>query len=76
MHLYHSLGNVRAGELCLFVFTSSKHRNNTVKACEEIVERIKSEVPVWGKESLENNEYVWKAQETHFNLISVTISYF
>lgn len=65
MHIYHSLGNVRAGGLCLFVFTSSKHRIDAVKACEEIVERIKSEVPVWGKESLENNEYVWKAENPH-----------
>ncbi len=26
LHIYHSLGVVKAGEICLFVFTSSKHR--------------------------------------------------
>src|SRR6267143_5449038 len=26
MHVYHSLGKVAAGEICLFVFTSSSHR--------------------------------------------------
>jgi molybdopterin synthase catalytic subunit len=26
MHIYHSLGRVNAGEICLFVFTSSAHR--------------------------------------------------
>src|SRR5436189_2974356 len=26
MHVYHSLGKVRAGEISLFVFTSSVHR--------------------------------------------------
>ena len=42
------------------MFTSSEHRKDAVKACEEIVERIKTDIPVWGKELLENNEFVWK----------------
>ncbi len=60
MHLYHSLGKVKTGEICLFVFTSSKHRKTAIEACNEIVERIKKELPVWGKEIIENNEAVWK----------------
>ncbi|WP_373496190.1 molybdenum cofactor biosynthesis protein MoaE [Aquiflexum sp.] len=60
MHIYHSLGEVKAGEICLFVFTSSKHRKAAIDACEELVERIKKEVPVWGKEILENEKTVWK----------------
>ena len=50
MHIYHSLGMVKSGELSLFVFTSSAHRNAAIDACEEIVERIKKELPIWGKE--------------------------
>ncbi len=60
MHIYHSKGNVYAGEISLFVFTSSIHRNDAIKACEEIVERIKKEAPVWGKEIFEDESYVWK----------------
>ena len=60
MHIYHSLGKVRKGEICLFVFTSSKHRRAAMDACDELVERIKNELPVWGKEILENNEESWK----------------
>jgi molybdopterin synthase catalytic subunit len=60
MHIYHSLGEVKTGEICLFVFTSSKHRKAAIDACEELVERIKKEVPVWGKEILENEKTVWK----------------
>ena len=60
MHIYHSLGEVKAGEICLFVFTSSKHRKAAIDACEELVERIKKEVPVWGKEILENEATIWK----------------
>ncbi|MEO5891188.1 MAG: molybdenum cofactor biosynthesis protein MoaE, partial [Ferruginibacter sp.] len=60
MHVYHSLGKVAAGEISLFVFTSSAHRRSAIEACEETVERIKSELPVWGKELFDNNEYQWK----------------
>ncbi len=60
MHVYHSLGKVAAGEISLFVFTSSAHRKAAIDACEEIVERIKSELPVWGKELFDNETYQWK----------------
>jgi len=61
MHVYHSLGLVKAGEICLFVFTSSKHRKLAIDACEETVERIKAELPVWGKECFEDESFQWKA---------------
>jgi molybdopterin synthase catalytic subunit len=60
MHIYHSLGEVKAGEICLFVFTSSKHRKAAIDACEELVERIKKELPVWGKEIIGEGQSVWK----------------
>ena len=60
LHVYHSLGQVKAGEISLFVFASSVHRKAAIDACEEIVERIKSELPVWGKEIFDNQSYQWK----------------
>lgn len=60
MHIYHSLGKVAAGEISLFDFTSSVHRKEAMNACEYIVERIKKEVPVWGKEIFSNHEFQWK----------------
>ena len=59
-HIYHSLGRVETGEICLFVFTSSRHRKDAIDACTYIVERIKREVPIWGKEIFEDESYVWK----------------
>lgn len=64
MHVYHSLGRVPAGEICLFVFTSSAHRKPAIDACAECVERIKAELPVWGKELFEGEEYQWKENAT------------
>ena len=60
MHIYHSLGLVKAGEICLFVFTSSKNRKAAMDACDELVERIKKELPVWGKEIISSEKMVWK----------------
>jgi molybdopterin synthase catalytic subunit len=60
MHIYHSLGRVNAGEISLFVFTSSKHRKAAIAACEEVVERIKKELPVWGKEVFADASHQWK----------------
>ena len=60
MHVYHSLGTVAVGEICLFVFTSSAHRKAAIDACEETVERLKAELPVWGKEILEDETHHWK----------------
>ena len=60
MHIYHSIGLVKSGEICLFVFVSSKHRKMAQKAIEFIVEEIKNKVPIFGKEIIEDNEFVWK----------------
>lgn len=60
MHIYHSLGSVAVGEICLFVFTSSAHRRDAIDACNEMVETIKKELPIWGKEICANQSTVWK----------------
>lgn len=64
MHVHHSLGVIKAGEICLFVFTSSKHRKAAIEACTACVERIKSELPVWGKEIFEGEGYQWKINQS------------
>lgn len=60
MHIHHSLGKVNMGEICLFVFTSSVHRRDAIDACNEMVETIKKELPIWGKEIFADNSSVWK----------------
>lgn len=60
MHIYHSLGKVNVGEICMFVFVSSPRRKEVFKAIEFIVEEIKAKVPVFGKEIFENESHQWK----------------
>lgn len=60
LHIYHSIGYVKAGEISFFVFVSSAHRKVAFEACEWIVEKVKKEVPIYGKEIINENDYFWK----------------
>ena len=60
MHIYHSLGTVKVGEICLFVFVSAPRRKVVFKALEFIIEAIKADVPVFGKEIFEDDTHQWK----------------
>lgn len=63
MHIYHSIGIVNSGEICLFVFVSSAHRKSALEAINYLVEEIKSRVPIFGKEILEDESHVWKVNQ-------------
>jgi molybdopterin synthase catalytic subunit len=63
MHIYHSLGTVEVGEICLFVFVSAPHRKVVFEALHFIVEEIKSQVPIFGKEVFEDASYQWKTNK-------------
>jgi molybdopterin synthase catalytic subunit len=60
MHIYHSLGVVKMGEICLFVFVSSSRRKVVFDALEYVVEAIKADVPVFGKELFKDKSHQWK----------------
>ena len=60
MHIYHSLGIVKTGEICLFVFVSAPRRKVVFEAIEFLVEEIKQKVPIFGKELFEDETYTWK----------------
>lgn len=60
LHIYHSLGNVKVGEICIFIFVSSKRRKQVYEATEWLVNQVKEEVPIFGKEILDNADHQWK----------------
>ncbi len=60
MHVHHSLGIVKAGELCFMVFASAAHRIAAREAVAWLVDRIKAELPIFGKEILTDSTGVWK----------------
>ena len=60
MHIYHSLGTVKAGKICFFVFVSAKRRKQVYEATEYLVNQVKDNVPIFGKEIFEDATYQWK----------------
>ncbi|MCF6132619.1 molybdenum cofactor biosynthesis protein MoaE [Flavobacterium wongokense] len=60
LHIYHSLGLVKTGEICLFVFVSAPRRKVVYEALEYLVEAIKEKTAVFGKEIFEDESYTWK----------------
>jgi molybdopterin synthase catalytic subunit len=60
LHIYHSLGLVKTGEICLFVFVSAPRRKVVYEALEFLVEEIKEKVAIFGKELFEDESYSWK----------------
>lgn len=63
MHIYHSLGKVKAGEICFFVFVSSAHRKPVFDSLAELVNDIKEKLPIFGKEVFEDQSHQWKVNQ-------------
>ncbi|MBK8498302.1 MAG: molybdenum cofactor biosynthesis protein MoaE [Flavobacteriales bacterium] len=61
LHVHHSLGTVKAGELCFMVFASASHRKSAREAVAWVVDRIKAELPIFGKETLSDATHIWKS---------------
>ncbi|RLF25100.1 MAG: molybdenum cofactor biosynthesis protein MoaE [Thermoprotei archaeon] len=53
----HRVGEVKVGEDIMYVVVASRHRGEGFKALEELVDRIKKEVPIWKKEVTESGAY-------------------
>lgn len=63
LHIYHSLGLVKAGGCSLFIFVTATHSDAAYNACQELLQRIKKELPIWGKEVFERTGFQWKINQ-------------
>ena len=63
LHVHHSLGRIPAGQLCFMVFASAPHRKQAREAVAWVVDSIKAELPIFGKELLAGGEHMWKANK-------------
>ena len=59
LRILHRVGTLEIGEIALAVAATSAHRAEAFAACEETVERIKSEVPVWKNEFYADGTSLW-----------------
>ncbi|MEX1132773.1 MAG: molybdenum cofactor biosynthesis protein MoaE [Flavobacteriales bacterium] len=60
LHVHHSLGVIPAGQLCFMVFASAPHRIAAREAVAWVVDRIKAELPIFGREILSDSTHLWK----------------
>lgn len=61
LHVHHSLGTIKAGELCFFVFASAAHRQAAREAVAYVTDEVKKRLPIFGKEIREDTTHVWKS---------------
>lgn len=60
LHVHHSLGTIKAGELCFLVFASAPHRQQAREAVAFVTDEVKERLPIFGKEVLSEGGHVWK----------------
>jgi molybdopterin synthase catalytic subunit len=62
LHVHHSLGLVKAGELCFMVFASAPHRGEAREAVAWVTDAVKERLPIFGREHFAEGGHTWKAQ--------------
>ena len=60
LHVHHSQGVIKAGELCFMVFASAPHRQQAREAVAFVTDEVKKRLPIFGKEMFAEGGHVWK----------------
>ena len=62
LHIYaeHALGRVSVGEIPVIIVVGSSHRAEAFGLCSDLLETLKAEVPIWGKELTDTGKHQWK----------------
>lgn len=60
LHVHHSQGIIKAGELCFMVFASAPHRQQAREAVAFVTDEVKKRLPIFGKEIFVDGGHVWK----------------
>jgi len=55
----HRIGELRIGELAVWVGVSSVHRGEAFGACRYIIDEVKHRVPIWKKEHYRDGDSGW-----------------
>ncbi|MGM0675097.1 MAG: molybdenum cofactor biosynthesis protein MoaE [Spirochaetota bacterium] len=62
LHVYaeHALGRVSVGEIPIIIVVGASHRPEAFGLCRDVLEALKAEVPIWGKELTDTGGHQWK----------------
>ena len=59
LYLYHFIGEFAIGEPIVFVISGGRHRDETIKAIQEVIIRYKKEPALWKKEVYIDGTHEW-----------------
>lgn len=59
----HRIGEVKVGEIALFVAVLSTHRMEGFEAIQYAINEVKRRVPIWKKEILSNGKTRWREND-------------
>jgi molybdopterin synthase catalytic subunit len=55
----HRVGDLAIGDISVVIAVAAPHRDAAYKASREIIERVKTEVPIWKRERYSDGGEVW-----------------
>lgn len=59
VYVAHRLGIVPAGEASVVIAVSAPHRGEAFAACRSLIDRLKTQVPIWKKEIYADGNEEW-----------------
>ena len=57
--IYHRVGQLVPGDPIVFVGTSAPHRRDALEACAFLIDRLKTDAPLWKRESFGDGREAW-----------------
>lgn len=61
VHCLHCTGNLKVGDLAVWIGVSAAHRDHAFRACRYIIDEIKHRLPIWKKEHYLDGDTAWVA---------------
>jgi molybdopterin synthase catalytic subunit len=55
----HATGDLKPGELAVWVGAAAPHRGQAFDACRELIDAIKARVPIWKRETYTDGHGEW-----------------
>lgn len=55
----HRVGRLEVGETAVVVAVGAAHRGDALEACRTLIDRIKTEVPIWKRQAFNNGRTGW-----------------
>ncbi|MBV8203179.1 MAG: molybdenum cofactor biosynthesis protein MoaE [Acidobacteria bacterium] len=62
--IVHRLGEIPVGEASVAIATAARHRAAAYEASRQVLERLKSEVPIWKLEHYADGKAAWREEES------------